>query len=168
MVWSYLSIVGNWLASWNARLRHLLNYPFHKLTGILQASELLTKLLVEWPERELLLALAFRHRLQSCEEVVSHIVWAFENPILLAVHCTHWRVLNLVDWFFLFDELLHTSKTNMHALHRLLYRLVHRFDIGLTATLRTRHASHLASCRVIATSARLVDLVLVLREALSA
>ena len=47
---SYLSVQLVWLASCQTALTHLLNYAFHKLTGILKTLELLGKLLVEWPK----------------------------------------------------------------------------------------------------------------------
>ena len=49
------------LASGHAALAHLLNNALHKLTGILKALELLGKLLVEWPKRQLLLTGPFWH-----------------------------------------------------------------------------------------------------------
>ena len=64
------------------------------------------------------------HALDTSEQVVSHVVGNLKNPILLQVDLSHARVLNLIDRFFLFDELLHTTKTYVHACYGLLDGLV--------------------------------------------
>ena len=76
-------------------LLHLLNYLLHVLTCVLQLLELLLEPDVEGLERDDFLG--GRHRLDTCQQVVRHIVAHLKNAVLLKVNLPHALVLNLVD-----------------------------------------------------------------------
>ena len=74
---------------------HLLNYLLHVLTCVLQLGKLLSELLVEGLEGNYFLG--WRHALDSCQQVVSHVVRHLKNAVLLQVNLSHTDVLNLID-----------------------------------------------------------------------
>lgn len=73
----------------------LLNYLLHVLTGALQLVKLLRELLVEGLQLDKFLGRF--HRLDTCEQVVRHIVRGLKNVVLLHVDLVHARVLNWLD-----------------------------------------------------------------------
>ena len=73
----------------------LLNYLLHVLTCALQLVKLLRELLVEGLELDEFLG--WFHALDTCEQVVRHIVGGLKNVILLHVDLVHARVLNWLD-----------------------------------------------------------------------
>jgi len=73
----------------------LLNYLLHVLTGVLQLVKLLRELLVEGLQLDEFLGRF--HRLDTCKQVVRHIVRGLKNVVLLHVDLVHARVLNWLD-----------------------------------------------------------------------
>jgi len=123
---------------------HLLNYLLHVLTCVLQLRKLFLKPNVEWLQRDEFLR--WRHALNACKKVVCYIVGGLENMILFEVNLSHAGVLNLIDRFFLFDELLHTAQTHVHPSDRLLDCYVGILEVALTW--RSALVAHLIRWRV--------------------
>jgi len=123
---------------------HLLNYLLHVLTCVLQLGKLFLKPDVEWLELDEFLSL--RHALNTCQKVVRHIVGRLKNMILLQVNLSHARVLNLIDRFFLFDELLDTAQTHVHSCDGLFDGHVRILKVALTG--RSTLVTHLIRWRV--------------------
>lgn len=95
------------ILSSNLMVLHLLNYLLHVLTCVLQLCELFLEADVEGFEGDDFLG--WRHTLDSGEQVVSNIIRSLKHVVLLQINLSHARVLNLVNRFFLFDELLHAA-----------------------------------------------------------
>ena len=74
---------------------HLLNYLLHVLTCVLQLRKLLLEPVVEGLEGDHFLGVC--HRLDTCQQVVRHVVGSLENVVLLEVDLPHAWVLNLID-----------------------------------------------------------------------
>lgn len=108
---------------------HLLNYLFHVLTRELQLLEILLKLVVVGLERDNFLGEL--HTLDTGQQVVRHVVGQLENAVLLRVDLSHARVIDLIECFFLFDEVLHATQALMHPSDRLLDRDVWVFQVAL-------------------------------------
>ena len=74
---------------------HLLNYLLHILAGLLQLLKLLSEALVEGLQRNHFLGRS--HPLDSCQQVVRHVVRHLKDAVLVHVNLTHADVLNLID-----------------------------------------------------------------------
>lgn len=82
-------------------------YLVHEFTRFLHLGELVLKVHVKIAEMEHLLTIT--HALDSCEQVMRHIVRMLKNVILLTINLAHSLVLDLFNrCILLFDELLYT------------------------------------------------------------
>ena len=74
---------------------HLLNDLLHELTGLAQLLELLLEFEVEAAEGDNLVGGG--HALDTCEQVVRHVVRRLENVVLFAVSLRVVRVRYFID-----------------------------------------------------------------------